>query len=208
MTKLHLFLSIALSSLAACSGDGGGSSDPGPLPVSTPTPPLGPVSTVEEIIAEPRTGGAGGEPTCGGEFGFRRCVCADQVPSSVRYRPAVAECNGNAAAILYDEFSDAFSVVVRDTQNRDRFPPAGSGFGGCSAELADSEAPPNRCSAFKVQMWFPIEGNGIVNCFGESGYSETFSDAARLTIKLSDIRNSDDDPLARFCLVAGDLPLN
>jgi hypothetical protein len=149
--------------LLACSGSG--SDDvtfgPQPTPSATPNPDQdddsegdggGKVWTLDEIRSEPRTGGAGGAARCGGEFGFRRCICVPDVPSSIRYRPAVAECNGNAAIILYDEYEDSFSVVVRDSQNRDRWPE--SGFNGCSLELATSENPPNRCSAFKTRSPF------------------------------------------------------
>lgn len=202
----------------SCSGGGGGddSADPTPTPSSTGTPgptpttaPLGRTWTVDEIIAEPRTGGFGGAPECGGEFGFKRCTCPENVRSSIRYRPSVLECNGNAAVILYDQYIDIFSVVVRDTQNRDRWPEAGSGFGGCNFSLANSESPPNRCSAFKVQDMFTIaNGTAVVHCFGASGYSSIFSDAARITFKLADVPNSNDDPLERHCLYSGDQPLN
>jgi hypothetical protein len=120
----------------------------------------------------------------------------------------VAECNGNAAVILYDEYEDAFSVVVRDSQNRDRWPV--SGFNGCSLELATSESPPNRCSAFKVQESFPLfpTGGAKVNCLGASGYSELFADVTRMTIKLTDDPFSSDDEIDRMCLSGGDIPLN
>lgn len=220
--------------LFSCSSGGGGSDDetdsdsqvddsgdepaatptPTPQPTATPTidDSLGHVSTVDEILLEPLTGGAGGTPLCGGEFGFKRCTCAGDVPSYVRYRPAVLECNGNAAAILSGPLYDAFSVVVRDTQNRDRWPAAGSGFGGCSAELADSESPPNRCSAFKVQNYFTIT-NGIdyvakVHCFGASGYDPIFADAARLTVKITNDPNGSSDELERYCLNGPAVPLN
>lgn len=163
--------------------------------------------TVAEILSETRSGGAGGTALCGGELGFKRCICAEDVPGSIQYRPSVAECNGNAAAILYDNYAEAFSVVVRDSQNRDRWP--ASGFNGCSAQLSNSDSPPNKCSAFKVQDKFAIlDGAAVVHCFGASGYSALFSDAVRLTIKLENVPNSNDDPLVRVCLISGDLPLN
>lgn len=227
-----LFCALALFS---CSSGGGGSDDdkgsssdnssedasedPTPSSTATPTPTATPVDssdqvsghvwTVSEILLEPETGGAGGTPLCGGEFGFKRCTCAPDVPSYVRYRPAVVECNGNAAAILSGPLLDAFSVVVRDTQNRDRWPAAGSGFGGCSASLADSDSPPNRCSAFKVQSKFPAGGGtAVVYCFGASGYDPLFSDAARLTVKITNDPTGNDDQLERYCLFGPTVPLN
>jgi hypothetical protein len=165
--------------------------------------------TVSEILAEPRRGGAGGTPKCGGEGGFKRCLCPEDVPAGIVYRPAVTECNGDAAAILFGEYEDIFSIVVRDTQNRDRWPEAGSGYGGCSADLANSSSPPNRCSAFKVQDKFATpDGNATVHCFGESGYSEIFSDVSRLTIKFDDDPFSSDDTIGRYCISGPEEPLN
>lgn len=207
--------------LIACGGGGGGEGDegtptpavsPAVSPTGSPSPspsPLGKAWSVSEILSEPRTGGNGGEPRCGGEFGFRRCLCVADVPSSIRYRPSIIECNYNAGAILHDDYAEAFSIVVRDTQNRDRWPAAGSGFGGCSFELANSESPPNSCSAFKVQDKFRIANDtAVVHCFGASGYSELFSDVVRMTIKLSDDPFSNNDDIDRICLIAGDEPLN
>lgn len=208
------FLFIALLAIG-CGGSGPQddvdlSGDNGDQPSTTPdTTGTGKVWTVSEVLSEPRGGGAGGAAQCGGEFGFRRCVCAPDVPGSLRYRPALAECNGNAAAILDGEYLDAFSIVVRDSQNRDRWPAAGSGFGGCSFEVANSESPPNGCSAFKVQDKFLIAGGTArVHCFGASGYSDLFKDVVRVTIKLTDDPNSSDDEIERLCLVAGNKPLN
>ncbi len=172
-------------------------------------PTGGRVWTVAEILLEPPNGGKGGPALCGGEFGFKRCVCAESVPPYVRYRPAVAECNGNAAAILSDRLLDAFSVVVRDTQNRDRWPLPGSGFGGCTEKEASSKNPPNYCSAFKVQSKFLVGfDSAMVHCFGASGYSDIFSDAVRLTVKLNDDPFSNDDDIERYCLAGPTLPLN
>lgn len=223
--SLNIFLAavglmLAIAALNACGSPSKDVTFPGAktpaaatptaVPGSTATPqPAGRSWTVEEVISEPRRGGAGGEAKCGGEFGFARCVCAESVRSSMRYRPSLVECNGNAAAILDGEYLDAFSIVVRDSQNRDRWPAAGSGFGGCSAALADSESPPNRCSAFKVQDKFSIaDGSAVVHCFGASGYSELFSDVVRVTIKNSDNPTSNDDDIDRLCLVSGSEPLN
>jgi hypothetical protein len=217
-------MAIGLTGLmivAACNGGGGNGgedeSSQGPTPEtsvddSPPDPQAsgsGRTWTVAEILAEPASGGAGGVPACGGEFGFKRCICANDVPSFVKYRPAVAECGGSAAAILSGRLLKAFSIVVRDSQNRDRWPAAGSNFGGCSAPLADSASPPNRCSAFKVQSKFKIgDGSAMVHCFGASGYSDIFADAARLTVKLSDDPLSNNDEIERYCLRGGTKSLN
>lgn len=210
-------ITISLATLFilwSCGSGGGGSDSPEPTPTpsitATPTSlPLGRTWTVDEILSEPRMGGLGGAAECGGEFGFKRCICAPSVRSAIRYRPSVVECNGNAAAILHDQYVDIFSIAVRDSQNTDRFPEAGSGFGGCNFSLANSENPPNRCSAFKVQDKFVVAGGtAMVHCFGASGYSEIFNDAVRMTLKLSDVPNSSEDPLERYCLYSGDLPLN
>jgi len=213
------FIFILASLLFGCDSGGGNDDDnslttPTPSTISSPSPsaspePTGRVWTISEILSEPRTGGFGGAAECGGELGFRRCLCAPQVPSSIRYRPAVTECNGNAAAILHDQYLEAFSIVVRDSQNRDRWPAAGSGFGGCSASLANSDSPPNSCSAFKVQDKFDIAGGTArIYCFGASGYSDLFSDVVRMTIKLSDDPFSSDDDIDRICLYSGSEPLN
>jgi hypothetical protein len=212
--KNILFVTLSITfacTLLACGG-GSSSSDssqPAESTTNTNVNSIGRVWTVAEILAESRMGGFGGEAKCGGELGFKRCVCTESVPSSIRYRPAVLECNGNAAAILHDNYLDIFSVVVRDSQNRDRWPAAGSGFGGCSKSLADSDAPPNYCSAFKVQNSFEIAGGTArVHCFGDSGYSTNFADVVRMTIKLSDSPFSSDDDIERHCLYAGNKPLN
>ena len=217
---IPLILTTSLVFASISCGGGGSDDDNGSSPNSTPTPtgtvvadttpePQGKVWTVAEILGEPRIGGNGDDVRCGGEFGFKRCICAYDVPSNVRYRPAVAECNGNAAAILSGGLIDAVSIVVRDSQNRDRWPAAGSGYGGCSFELANSEDPPKRCSAFKVQDEFLTpDGSARVFCFGESGYSSIFRDVVRLTAKLNDVPNSNDDDIERYCLNGNDLPLN
>ena len=198
--------------LANCGGGGGSDSADNNLDPSTPQvdqPDAPRIWTISEILSEPARGGSGGAPTCGGELGFKRCVCAAQVPSYVRYRPSVLECNGNAAAILSGRLNNAFSIVIRDTQNRDRWPEAGSGFGGCSFEIANSKSPPAACSAFKAQSRFEIgDGTTEVYCFGASGYSPIFSDAARLTVKLTDNPFSNDDDIERYCLESPILPLN
>jgi hypothetical protein len=184
--------------------------DSGQNPPASDVPPGtgdGKVWSLSEVLSEPRGGGAGGAARCGGEFGFRRCVCPEDVPAAMRYRPALAECDNNAAILLDGQYLEAFSVVVRDSQNRDRWP--ASGFNGCSDELSNSESPPNRCSAFKVQRKFGTpDGTAVVHCLGASGYSVLFEDVVRATIKLSDDPTSNDDDIDRLCLISGDKPLN
>ena len=128
---------------------------------------------------------------------FKPCICAKSVPTDVKYRPRLAECGGNAAVILEGEWADAFSVVFRDRQNRDRYP--SSGYNGCTAAEAGGVAPPNRCSAFKVQRKIQEEGRTI-HCFGNKGTAKILAKATRLTVKLKDVPTSSADPLARICL--------
>lgn len=212
MLKRIFLLKIALCAgftlpILGCSGGGSGEEEVVVIPETAA--PANRVWTVAEIVSEPPRGGAGGAARCGGELGFRRCICAGDVPSTVRYRPSVVECNGNAAAILSGRLADAFSIVVRDTQNRDRWPEAGSGYGGCSFEIANSKSPPAGCSAFKVQQQFVVaDGTIRFFCFGEPGYSEIFSDVARMTVKLTDDPFSSEDDIERYCLESPELPLN
>ena len=209
MKKTILIKYTLMSLFFLILGCGGSSNDTPEQEPDVVVEPQGRVWTVAEIISEPRKGGSGGTARCGGEFGFARCVCAPNVPSIVRYRPAILECNGNAGAILSGRLLDVFSVVVRDTQNRDRWPAAGSGFGGCSFATANSESPPKSCSAFKVQSRFPIaNGAAQVHCFGASGYSDIFKDVVRITAKITDDPFSSNDEIERYCLVSGDKPLN
>lgn len=134
--------------------------------------------------------------TCN-ESVFRPCICAESVPDEVKYRPRLAECGGNAAVILEGEWASAFSVVFRDRLNRDRYPT--SGYNGCTAAEAGGLAPPNRCSAFKVQRKIRQEGR-VVHCFGNRGTDSILRKASRLTVKLKDVPTSSTDPLARICL--------
>ena len=76
---------------------------------------------------------------------FKPCVCWQDVSKDVSYRPSVEACGGNAAIITRGRYLNAFSVVVRDRDNKDRWPV--SGFGGCSFALANAASPPASCSA-------------------------------------------------------------
>jgi hypothetical protein len=128
---------------------------------------------------------------------FKPCICAKSVPAEVKYRPRLAECGGKAAVILEGEWADAFSVVFRDRQNRDRYP--SFGYNGCTAAEAGGVAPPNRCSAFKVQKKIREDGR-VIHCFGNKGSDKILAKASRLTVKLKDVPTSSTDPLARICL--------
>jgi hypothetical protein len=128
---------------------------------------------------------------------FKPCICAKSVPTEVKYRPRLAECGGKAAVILEGEWAQAFSVVFRDRQNRDRYP--SFGYNGCTAAEAGGVAPPNRCSAFKVQKKIREEGR-VIHCFGNKGSDKILAKASRLTVKLKDVPTSSTDPLARICL--------
>jgi len=136
---------------------------------------------------------------------FKPTVCWNDVPSTVKYRPALAACGGDAAILLSGAFANAYSVVLRDRANRVRFPPCtgtGSNYGSCSFFQCDVQGL-NRCSAFKCQRVFK-RGSGRnreqVCCLGDSGDSRVLSKATRLTIKLRDVPGSNLDPLVRLAL--------
>lgn len=141
---------------------------------------------------------------------FKPCVCAPDVPITVSYRVSYEACGGNAAIITRGKYLNIFSAVVRDKENRDRWPR--SGFGGCSSRLANSAAPPNRCSAFKAQRTFyqqNLEGEDErVFCLGAPGTSTLFRNVVRITAKLQDVPGSSRDPLARWCLSSPTEDLN
>ena len=139
---------------------------------------------------------------------FEPCVCPSDVTRSVQYRPAVRECRGKAAIILSRDYLNAYSAVVRDRENKDRWPL--EGINGCSAFERDVLGL-NKCSAFKIQKVIGVEdevADAEIHCLGASGYSRLFRNVSRITIKLQDIPNSNQDPLARLCLVGPDQPLN
>lgn len=140
---------------------------------------------------------------------FKPCVCWPNVTKLAQYRPAVKECKKNAAVILSGKYRDIYSVVVRDFENKDRWPP--QGINGCSAYERDVIAL-NKCSAFKVQKKIAVErddhNDAYVHCLGASGYSKLFSRVRRMTVKLADIPGSNSDPLLRWCLNGPTNPLN
>lgn len=164
--------------------------------------------TVAEILNERQFRAIAKNPKyCQGGL-FKPCVCAKDVPSIVQYRPSVRECDGRAAIILSGKYKDVFSVVVRDKENKDRWPP--QGINGCTAYERDVLAL-HKCSAFKAQQVLEIEderGDATVHCLGASGRSPLFKRVVRMTAKLADIPNSTADPLARWCLRGPNQPLN
>lgn len=155
--------------------------------------------TFKTIVKKPRY--------CQGGL-FKPCVCPRDVPSIVQYRPSVAECGNKAAIILSGKYKKVFSIVVRDKENKDRWPP--QGINGCSAYERDTLGL-NKCSAFKAQKVIAVEdsrGDATVHCLGASGYSTLFRRVSRMTAKLSDVPNSSADPLARWCLASQTEALN
>jgi hypothetical protein len=181
-----------------------------PTAIATP-PRTGRVWTVAEILNEKRRDRPKKPISYCDGARFKPCVCFSDVAREMQYRPAVAECNGKAGIALTGKYGRIFSAVVRDRDNRDRFPVAGSGYGGCTFEEANAVNPPNSCSAFKAQQVLRIgSGNdqGRLHCLGESGYSSIFSRVSRVTVKLADSPNSSDDPIVRWCLRRPDRPLN
>lgn len=133
---------------------------------------------------------------------FKPCICPSKVPATIQFRPSLKECKGKAAAILSGNVAKSYSVVLRDKQNRDRWP--ASGYHSCSA--AETELGLNKCSAFKCQKVLRVssssvkEGSQQICCFGEAGTSPIMKGATRMTIKLRDIPDSNQDPLIRVCL--------
>jgi hypothetical protein len=144
---------------------------------------------------------------CNGQI-FKPCVCAKDVSNLVQYRPSVKECRNRAAIILSGKYLHVFSVVVRDWLNRDRWPV--EGVNNCTPYERDTLGL-NKCSVFKVQKIINVsdsEGDAEVHCLGASGYSPLFSKVTRITAKLSDVPDSNQDPLIRWCLAGPTKPLN
>ena len=165
------------------------------------------VWTVEEIMAERQDPTRNRTRYCNGQI-FKPCVCAKDVSNLVQYRPSVKECRNRAAIILSGKYLHVFSVVVRDWLNRDRWPV--EGVNNCTPYERDTLGL-NKCSVFKVQKiinFSDSEGDAEVHCLGASGYSPLFSKVTRITAKLSDVPDSNQDPLIRWCLAGPTKPLN
>jgi hypothetical protein len=106
------------------------------------------------------------------------------------------------------KYMSIFSVVVRDWENKDRWPVQGAN--GCTPYETNVLAL-NKCSVFKVQSILGVENevrDAELHCLGASGYSSLFSRVSRITAKLKDVPNSNADPLARWCLKGPSEPLN
>lgn len=140
---------------------------------------------------------------------FKGCACAESVPQSIQYRPTFAACGGKAAVILSGPFLRAFSVVVRDNENRDRWPATGS-YGGCSQ--AERDLGLARCSAFKAQktIYRTVDGRRErIACFGAAGSSSLFTNVTRITVKISDrVNEFGQKKMFRACIADNYLPLN
>lgn len=138
-----------------------------------------------------------GKPLC--QSGrFEPCICWPSVPKSVSYVPSERLCKGNAAIILRKDMFSAFSAVVRDKENRDRWP--------------DESCEQNYCSVFKTQRKFVRFVNGVkekVLCLGAPGTSRLFKNVVRITIKVSDVPGKDGKKdLRRMCLRSPTKKLN
>lgn len=171
------------------------------------------VWTVSEILAERQEAVKVDNPRMCMGGRFKPCVCAADVSELVQYRPSIAQCGKKAGIVLSGKYLSAFSVVVRDRENRDRwplqFPVTGQGYGGCN--LAQAKTGLARCSAYKVQKIIQVSdenGNAEVHCLGQSGYAPLMKGISRITIKLDDVPGSNADPLERLCLKNATTPLN
>ena len=140
---------------------------------------------------------------------FKPCVCPSSVPKSVRYHPSEPACGGNAAILLRSPFLNVFSVVVRDNENKDRWPVNGAN--GCTPEEAQSKFPPNKCSVFKTQRKFTrlVDGKRErVNCLGAAGNSALFKKVQRITAKLNDVPGATTDEIRRWCIIRPECGMN
>ena len=130
-------------------------------------------------------------------FAFAFGPCKNAWPTGVSYVPSLAQCGGKSAAIMYGNFINSFSVVVRACDNGDR-DPCYKNINACAT---------NASSPFKVQKTMParIEVRGRVLpakifCFKEAGNSEIYKAVRRMTSKRVDpVRNPETD-VFKLCL--------
>jgi hypothetical protein len=143
---------------------------------------------------------------------IEKCVCPNDVTSLVQYRPSILQCGKNAGIIVSGRYMSMFSAVVRDKENRDRWP--AKGVNGCSKSQVDAGL--GKCSVFKVQKIISVDnpkGDAEVHCLGASGYSALFRNVVRITIKpprgtsSTDV-NTEAVRLERLCLHGPKFPLN
>ena len=172
------------------------------------------VWTINEILAERQEPVENNDPRMCDGGRFKPCVCAPDVTKLVQYRPSIAQCGKKAGIVMSGrKYLNVFSAVVRDRENRDRwpltFPTTGAGYGGCN--LAQAKAGLAKCSAYKVQKIIRVDnkdGDAVVHCLGESGYHPLMKGISRITIKIKDVPGSNADPLERLCLSGATKPLN
>lgn len=106
--------------------------------------------------------------------------CSSSVPTSVRYRPADADCGGNASIVVSGDLAGAFSIQLRYPDGTDRL---------------DDECETASCSPYKVQNY--IDGDGLkVGCFGAPGNAVLMSDLNHTSIK----RDANDHEPPRYCI--------
>lgn len=199
MNFLSATVRVVLSIVAICSGLGAHAQS---------SPPKRAVWSIEQVMSERVFRRIKKKPKYCNTGPFKPCVCASDVPSIVQYRPSVRECGRKAAIILSGKYKDVFSVVVRDKENKDRWPV--NGINGCTPYETNVIAL-NKCSAFKAQKVIQVEnsaGDASVHCLGASGYSTLFKRVTRMTAKIADVPNATTDPLARWCLLGPETPLN
>lgn len=142
---------------------------------------------------------------------IEKCVCPADVTTLVQYRPSIQQCGKNAGIIVSGRYQNMFSAVVRDKEDRDRWP--AKGVNGCSKSQVDAGL--GKCSVFKVQKIISVDnkdGDAEVHCLGASGYSALFRNVVRITIKppLGSSSNSvhTEGRIERLCLYGPKLPLN
>ena len=136
---------------------------------------------------------------------FAPCVCWQDVPRSIQYRPTDERCflssypgdqqNYVASIQLTGEFKNIFSVVVRDVENADRSPYEPK---LCTRE--EFEAGERECSRWKVQL-IKETAKSSLHCLGASGFSKVFKRIRRMTIKVTDtVDETGQKDIRRFCL--------
>ena len=176
------------------------------------------VWTINQILAErSKEVTKNKTPACNNAGGvtnpdIEKCVCPADVTTLVQYRPSIQQCGKNAGIIVSGRYMNMFSAVVRDKEDRDRWP--AKGVNGCSKSQVDAGL--GKCSVFKVQKVISVDnadGDAEVHCLGASGYSALFRNVVRITIKpprgtsTTDV-HTEGSRIERLCLYGPKLPLN